>query len=279
MNLVSKIKKLVGISINDSEIDESLVNTLTKRRKQELELSLMERINARASPEGIEYPLQRLWGYDKAEIDSTDLAFRKELIKKRRKEYPMPMIFVDNDALAFFDVNKSTNGTTDVAELNDKSIKEFYGQLYNFLVHPKQDHYFRTDNYKGPLRTISVTSPCIVFCAFITDGNGGIKRSGVYHADTMPPKDFFQNRLYELIETVRLEPHERVTVKAAGSDGSKKHLQEIREDITKILAAKDIEIELEHLLLGGGSYRRTEFYPRTGQLVTYFSNSQQKTIL
>ena len=91
--------------------------------------------------------------------------------------------------------------------------------------------------------------------------------------------EFFQNKLYKLINTVRLEPHERITVKASGSNEDGKDLQKLREDITKILAVKDVKIELEHLLLGGDAYRITEFYPQSGQLTTYFSNSKQKTIL
>lgn len=191
----------------------------------------------------------------------------------------MPRIFVDNDAIAFFDVNNFDEELISVAEIKDEPAEKLYGQQYNHLVNEDKIHYFRTDGYEGPFGTVSVTTSCIVFCSYITDENGRIKSSGVYHAESMPPSEEFQKRLYKLIDTVKLELDGTVTVKVAGSDRDERGLQKIREDLTKILAAKDVKIEPEHLLFGGGSYRITEFYPRNGQLISYFSNSEQKTIL
>lgn len=221
----------------------------------------------------------------------------------------MPRIFVDNDALVFFDVNNHGNKEPiSVAEIKGKPTKKLYGQEYNYLVDEKEICYFRTDGYEDHFETVSVTNPCIVFCAYATDENGRIKssgvyhaasmpffdvirefliaRSGVYHAASMPPSEEFQKRLYKLIDTVKSGSDGRITVKAAGSDAAENYLQEIRDDLTELLAARDIKIEPEHLLLGGGLVNRltefhriTEFHPQTGQLITYLSNSNQKTVL
>ena len=217
-----------------------------------------------------------------SKINKTDPSyfdFRRRMVNKIKKECPFPVIFVGNDALAFFDANESPNRKTNVVELKHKSINKICGQPYNFFVYQKQESCFTISDYQGPLKTVSFTSPCTVFCAFVKDENGKIKHSGVYHAESMPPNAFFYSRLYKLIDTVRLEPDEKVTVKASGSNKDGKDLQKLKEDITKILAVKDVKIELENLLLGGNSYRITEFYPQNGQLITYFSNSKQKIIL
>lgn len=186
-------------------------------------------------------------------------------------------IFVDNDALAFFDVNNPPNKPTDVAKIIHNPTEVFRNQQYNFLV--EEINYFSIGEYKDSLCTVSVTGPCIVFCAY-TNENGRIKSSGVYHAESMPPQQTFQERLYKLIDTVRSNPNEQVTVKATGSDAIEKELQKLRDDIINLLAAKDVKIKPEHILLGGKDCRVTEFHPLSGQLITCFEYRElYKTII
>jgi chemotaxis receptor (MCP) glutamine deamidase CheD len=40
-----------------------------------------------------------------------------------------------------------------------------------------------------------------------------------------------------------------------------------------------LKIDLENVSLGGKRGRITEFYPKTGRMLTYFADSPQKTII
>jgi hypothetical protein len=62
-----------------------------------------------------------------------------------------------------------------------------------------------------PLRTVSVTDPCTVFCAFTKDENSLVKSSGVYHAI-----GYTRSNLKKLVRTVRSQNNEQVTIKVAG---------------------------------------------------------------
>jgi len=106
-----------------------------------------------------------------------------------------------------------------------------------------------------------------------------INPSGVYHAKSLPPTKTFQERLYELIDTVRSVPNGQITLKAAGSDYGGKELRKLRRDLAKILTAKNVKIQPKHRILGGESGRVTEFYPQNGRVVTYLDDGKQKTIL
>lgn len=192
---------------------------------------------------------------------------------------PKVRIFVDNDALAFFDVKNPPSEPTYVADIKDRPMKIRYFKPYNFLVEFDKTHYFRVGEIENSVGTISITTSCIVFAAFTTDDNGKVKSSGVYHAVRKVPFEGYKERLYKLIDTVRLEPDDIVTFKAAGSDDDEEYCQRIRKYLTEISSEKGVKIKPEYLIIGGSWDRITEFYPKTGQLVTYFSNSEQKTII
>ncbi len=189
-------------------------------------------------------------------------------------------IFVDNDAFAFFNALNTPKSPTPVKVIDEEPLQKLFGQLYNFML-LRETHYFRTGGYNGEVRTVSVTTPCIVICAFTKYQDGRIRSSGVYHANTFSPTSLFQNRLYKLVNTVRVEPNQAVTIKAAGGHGNGKRLQELRNDIRHFMSQKSVEVYEKNVLLGGNSsYRVTKFYPQTGELVTYYlGNSKQKTIL
>jgi hypothetical protein len=207
----------------------------------------------------------------------------EELLQKVR-------IFVDNDALAFFDINHHSllkklgiDKPTDVAEIENKPFEfifyeDPYTQKVNFSVKENKIHYFRVGNYLNPFCTVSVTGPCILFCGYTTEKDGGVKSSGIYHALSMPPEEAFQKRYFKLIDTVRSNPNERVIVKAAGRNYSEEDCEKIREDLIELSTVKDVEIKPEHILLGG-PVRINEFYPQKGQLVTCFYDGKEKTTL
>lgn len=203
-------------------------------------------------------------------------------LEERLHQLPQyPRIFVGNNGIAFFDVNNPPVEPTDVVKIKDLPAEimyseEHYCQIYNFYVKERETHYFTTNNYKGNLETVSVTAPCIVFCAYTIDKNGGVKSSGVYHAHSMPPKKFFKDRLYKLIDTVRSTHNEDIIMKGAGRSESE-DLKKIKKDLEKILAEKGVKIKPEDLLLGGSKYRITEFHPKRGKLVTYFTDKERRT--
>lgn len=204
-------------------------------------------------------------------------------IDKEKSLLPVPRIFVGNDAIAFFDVNNPDKKPISIAEVKGKPTKELHGQQYNHLVQKDETHYFRTDDYGDHLQTVSVASTCVVICAYTTGETGRVKSSGVYHSIM---SSSLEDRLYKLIDSVRPEPTESVIVKAAGGsplkvvingiDCSKKYTQ--RDSLPYLLAKRGVTIKPEHILLGG-FMRIVEFYPRSGQLITYFANSEQKNVL
>jgi len=189
---------------------------------------------------------------------------------------PKIRIFVDNDALVFFDVPNPPSKSTDIAKIENEPIKENWDQKHNFLVCEKETHYFRTGQYNALFCTVSVTGSCIVFCGYTTHGDGMIKPSGVYHAESLPPTKTFQKRLYKLIDTVQPVPNGQITLKAVGNDYKGEDLRKLRRDLAKILTAKNVKIQPKHLILGGKSWRVTEFYPQNSQVVTYFDDGKQK---
>jgi len=196
-------------------------------------------------------------------------------------------IFVENDAVALFDTRITASGLsglttkilgpTDVAKAAKNPVYYLHEQPYNFLVRECKVRHFRTREYSEPLCTVSVTSPCIVFCAYTTE-DSGVKSSGVYHAYSMPPTISFQERLYTLIDAVRPKPGEDIIVKAIGSDKSEKDLKNLRSNIERVLAGRKIETNSSHFLLGGPC-RVTEFYPLSGELVTRLEGSEQKAVI
>lgn len=203
-------------------------------------------------------------------------------IKKSEELLLEPRIFVANDGMAFFDVNNPKKEPTNIAEIVDKQVYELYWQPYNYLVGKGETHYFETNGYKGHTETISVTTYCIVLCAFTRDKNGRIKSSGVYHYRSFSSFSLIKlpSMAYKLIHSLRTRPDETVTVKAAGGKGSEEDLQIDRFNLTWVLGAMGVEIQPHHLVLGGDSYhRKTEFHPETGQLVTYFYNEKEAIVL
>ncbi len=219
-----------------------------------------------------------------ADLDSQIPSMSEHLPEGKSIVLESGIIFVDNDALAFFNVNDPPNESMYVAKSEHNPPRVLYDQPYDLLVGYDRVNYFITEHSELALGTVSVTSPCIVFGAFTTDGDGKIKSSGVYHAASMPPSKFFKNRMHTLIDTVRTEHGERVVVKAAGGneewsiDGSI-GLWRIRKDIKKILAEEGVERGSDYVLLGGRKMRITEFDTRTGELITYFNNSIRRTVL
>lgn len=185
-------------------------------------------------------------------------------------------IFVGNDDTAFFDVNKPTYKPTNVDHIQILPACVQFLQPYNFSV--KNIGYFNIGTYKGPLRTVSVTGYCVVFCGYTTSPDGRIRSSGVYHAWGMPPERDIEDRLYSLIDTVRTNPDEQVTVKAVGRNSEGPYLKKLRERIIESLTVKKVKIQPHHILLGGKECRMTEFYPLSGQMVTCFLDINEAPI-
>jgi hypothetical protein len=188
-----------------------------------------------------------------------------------------PIIFVENNALAFFDVKKPRKGPLNVQKIKEINMKTLYKQPYRFSAF--SEDYFTTSSYIGPLWTVSVTTPCIVFSAHTIDNRGEVKSSGVYHAEDLPPGVPFQKKFFKLVDTVKSNPNEDVIIKAAGSNFKKRNLEDLKYGLEQVLKMKDLEIKPEHQVLGDISYRVTEFHPLSGQMITYHDNSGEKTIL
>jgi hypothetical protein len=229
---------------------------------------------------------------------------KSEAMQTLKKELSSAVgIFVETDAFAFFDVNGPTispeqevgkwfdedgnienNEIVDIEKIKDNPIEHLYNQPYNFLVDENCIRYFRRGDYKGRLWTVSVTTPCIVFCAY-TARNIRNKPSGVYHFYPPYPPDnlLFKSRLRKnlsnLIDTVRQTEREEVIVKAVGGDYDELSPQEIRDAIVKTLKTKNLKAEPSYFLLEEGHHRITEFHPNIDKLITYFENSEDKTIL
>ncbi len=223
-------------------------------------------------------------------------ALKKELL-------PAVEIFVENDAFAFFDVKEPTlspgqeadkwfgkGDSIEKAEMIDVEKIKYnpfdihWKQPYNFLVDENCIRYFRRGNYEGRLWTVSVTTPCIVFCAY-TNEDARTKPSGVYHFcppyphDSSDYKRRLTNNLSNLVDTVRRTEGEEVIVKGIGGDCDKLSQQEIRDVILKTLNRKGLKAKPSHFMLGEGYDRITEFHPNINRLVTYFDNSEDRTVL
>jgi len=198
---------------------------------------------------------------------------------EEKQLFSIPRIYVDNNALAFFDVENPSERITNIQEIKGNPVKSNWNQDYNFSVLKEQTHYFRTKRQSGSLSTVSVTGPCIVFCAFTMGKTGRPKSSGIYHAYSLPPSERFESRLKRLIDEVRKRPYEKVIVKAAGGNGYTKETQETERDISILLDERDAVMDPKYFLLGHGRIRVTEFYPMTGQLITWPDRKSDKKIV
>lgn len=184
-------------------------------------------------------------------------------IEKNLLDYPR--IFIDNDSIAFFNVDEPSNGEKLIDELPGSPILELYGELYNSIVLSTKVEYFRFNDVEF-LETISVTSMCTVFCAYTME-NGSVKSSGVFH------RWFKDGRLEMLIDGVKSHPEEEVFVKGTGSYGRG------RKWIRNICESHRAQFNPENFVLGKCSYRRTKFNPLTGELTTYFADGKPLKII
>lgn len=189
-------------------------------------------------------------------------------------------IFVENDAIAFFDVEKPKSRVIDVSDISKISKGELHSQLYNFLIGKKEASYFETHNHKEDVRTVSVTTPCIVFCAYINNGDGTLKSSGVFHSDK---RAYLTDGLDKLIDGVRSNSDVPVILKAVGGDCTTKYrgeegMKEIRDYLRALRNEKNIFMDPSYMLFTEGYCRITEFDPKTGQVITYLKG-ERKAVL
>lgn len=199
-----------------------------------------------------------------------------EEISELEKKAATPIILIENNGIAFFDV------ATPVNPLNAEDAKDYpfwrsyYGVEWNCQVYNCEEGYFSVGNYSGVLKTRCVVTPCLVISAFVSR-NGKITSSGVYHAESAPNSETFRKKAHMLIDTVRLNPDEDIIVKVTGatSYSSPKYLNKEKkeQDIRTVFAGEGVEISDENLRLGFGSL--IEFYPQYGVIVAMSSSSRK----
>ena len=185
--------------------------------------------------------------------------------KEEEKSEHTPRIFVDNDALAFFNVYVKGKEVLDLSKLLGEE-KEKYGEYYNFMVEKNSACYFNTTNHNGNIRTVSVATSCIVFGAYTINKKGEIQHSGVYHALSIPHEERFKHKLYQLIDAIRQDKYTSVRIKAAGSDKEGIDIKEIIDELNRLMKDKNLELDIDNSVLGGGYHRVIEFDPLSGQL-------------
>jgi len=194
----------------------------------------------------------------------------------------IPRIFIANDAIAFFDVYNPKTKPIDVSTIVKRSTKVHDEQQYNYMVASLFEginvEYFDTHNYEEEIRTVSVTTPCIIFCAYTNNGDGTVRSSGVFHS---LGNLNLREGLDKLINGVKSNSNEKIIIKAAGGDTehrNTKDLDEIRDYLRMLQKNDGVFTDPAYLLFEKGSWRVTEFNPRSGQLITYL-NKEDKTIL
>lgn len=214
-------------------------------------------------------------------------------------------IYVRDNATAFFDILDTSLNGIDISEIKDRSVDDFFSTPHNFLVDENEIYAFRIGNYNGSVRTVSFTCPCIVFCAITMDTNGKIKSSGMYHAASMPPERAFEDNINKLIDIIRSTNTEQVILKAAGGNREEAHFDDIRDYLTQLSSKKNVRINPEYFSLGRNGFpadalklsrvenalsritpyairyysRETQFYPQSGNLVTYFRDGNRQMII
>lgn len=133
----------------------------------------------------------------------------KELLAKdndMQNQLKYPRIFVDNDGTAFFDAKqKPSDEEMDISKIIGNKVLQDEGELFNEYVPMNHIRHYKIGNYSGELSTVSVTGPCIVFAAFTAENNDGIRRSGVYHAQSSCGSSDFLYYMYMLMRTVKGE--------------------------------------------------------------------------
>ena len=201
--------------------------------------------------------------------------------------------------MAIFNAKSRTaSAEIDVSKIVGNTVHDLYKELFNDGVRPGEDRYFRIGNYRGPLSTISVTSGCIVVVAFTQNQDGSVKSSGVYHASHGIWETYFSNKMLRLSESIQPYNDEKVIVKTVGwtdegmlpgqlSSTDEEKLSELLSD-ARARVGKNLKYNLErvglsiddkNLIIGGRPYRHTEFHPLRGQLVTYFLDSNERTVI
>jgi hypothetical protein len=153
----------------------------------------------------------------------------------------------------------------------EKVTASMFSQRYDHLVTPGKTAYFVVGDGRN-VSTVSVTSDCIIFCAYVLGKNEKITASGVYHWFNHPAG--LEEKLKELIGILRPSGDD-IVVKIAGSYlGSNKQNERMKKEFADILLKQNVSSKNENFIFGGPDMRVTEFYPRTGNLVTYFDRHE-----
>ena len=201
-------------------------------------------------------------------------------------------IFVENDALVFFNVPSPWGRPGDKYTLVDilrepekfSKLKNGTGYAINlkadFSVQENSTSFFNTENYHGRIETASCITPCIVFCAFTRNQDKSIKSVGVYHASRpfsmYLEKEPFEERIKEikcdffsLIHNVKEHPSEnkeRVTVIGNGfADNDTKETKVIFDYVNELMRKKGLVMVKKNFVLGGDG-RNVGYEIKDGEL-------------
>ena len=167
-----------------------------------------------------------------------------------KPDFFQPKIFLDIEAVAFFNINKKDS--IDIEQLTTVSKQTFpIITYYNYYaLRYNSPHYFH--GHKGDYSVMAITSSCLLITAFSKTG------SAAYHAKEMPLSQAFKSNLDLIINTINPD-----IIKAAGAGFNTAN---IKQGLEQVLAQYKIN---NKLVLGGGIPRISKFYPNSGKLTTY----------
>jgi len=199
-----------------------------------------------------------------------------ERLDAARKRAKQPRIFVGNSSIAFFDVEHEDSAHLD--QLQDTAYPEEYGEPHTDMVSGVA--HFKSGRKRSYVTTVSVTSPCVAFLAYIPDKKGRVIRSGVYHSYPLPPTNKqFHADLKNLIDGVYGDgSHGPVHLKFAGlsekTAGGTHGLPAALIDNIKAVGGGKIKIVGHDL--GDEGMRAVETYPYRGLIRTYWREKEIK---
>ena len=194
---------------------------------------------------------------------------RLQAIDEARRRSKVVKIFVDNDAMVFFNTGHENRVAID--SIDTRKCRRLYGEEYNVRV--KGAEYYEVGKRRAPIVTTCVVDPCTVFLAYALDNRGRITRAGVFHR-TSPA---FHEPLKRLIEGV--SKGDTVYVKVAGftlapDRNPKKEEAAIRKELSRF----GDKVKIMGIELGGPKYQTVETIPMRGIIRTFWRQEKEPRI-
>ena len=182
---------------------------------------------------------------------------------------PKPIIYLDVDSMAFFNVRFPKTKPLRVSELSHTEPFDLHWPIKKkvSMYQPPESVYYYTTSKKKGAEIITVVGQCVVFGAYTTRPDGSIVSSGVYHAKTLPPDKKFKRNLDFFIDTIRPDHKREFFISGSGNYGVDNQEGLVR-NLAHLFKKKGVIIKDYALDLSEMTGKINTFYSSTGELIS-----------